>query len=256
MSKISISEFNKKTKTQNLKSVVSRIKEVHGDEVKIDESTYVASRHKARFIDAKFGEFWSEPRYVINRGYRHPENRKKSRIIPVDVVKKNLEDKFVGKIKIVDETYISMTKKCKFLTEEGLVFESTPKLVLKLNINGRVLSNSSKNKDHDSVRRERVRLATPKWLTPFHKKAMSMKKQLCSLKTKITGIPHHVDHIMPIKGINEKGEHIFCGLNVPWNLEIVKASDNIRNRNKIKLWSLTMRAPGNGFSNGKNFKKF
>ena len=39
---------------------------------------------------------------------------------------------------------------------------------------------------------------------------------------------HHVDHIIPLKGIDKvTGQHVVCGLHVPWNLQYMPSSDNI-----------------------------
>lgn len=42
-----------------------------------------------------------------------------------------------------------------------------------------------------------------------------------------TGIPHHVDHIIPLQGEN------ICGLHIPENLQILKATDNRKKGNKF-----------------------
>lgn len=66
--------------------------------------------------------------------------------------------------------------------------------------------------------------ATPSWvsdndLAPFYLEAAMM--------TEKTGIPHEVDHIVPLQ------HGSVCGLNVPWNLQVLTRSENARKSNKF-----------------------
>jgi ribosomal protein L3 len=70
--------------------------------------------------------------------------------------------------------------------------------------------------------------ATPLWLTDIHLMQIQWYYAAAKMMTKTTKIPHEVDHIHPLKG---KG---FNGLHVPWNLQILKASDNRKKSNNFK----------------------
>ena len=41
-----------------------------------------------------------------------------------------------------------------------------------------------------------------------------------------------VDHAVPLKGVNQDGEHVVCGLHVPWNLQYLTPSENSVKNNK------------------------
>ena len=68
--------------------------------------------------------------------------------------------------------------------------------------------------------------ATPDWLTDTHKAHMKRTYALAAMMAKATGVPYHVDHIVPLQ--NE----FVCGLHVPWNLQALRADLNLSKSNK------------------------
>lgn len=69
--------------------------------------------------------------------------------------------------------------------------------------------------------------STPNWLNDSMRNDIRRcYAEACEL-TKTTGVKHHVDHIIPIRGKN------VCGLHVPWNLRVITAAENVRKSNKI-----------------------
>lgn len=67
---------------------------------------------------------------------------------------------------------------------------------------------------------------TPPWITKDQMDAIHRIYVMCSEITKETGVPHEVDHIIPLRGEN------VCGLNVPWNLQVLKRNGPNGNRSK------------------------
>lgn len=66
--------------------------------------------------------------------------------------------------------------------------------------------------------------AMPKWADVDAIKSIYKK---CALISEITGIKHHVDHIVPLRGKN------VCGLHIPINLQIITASENMSKSNSF-----------------------
>jgi hypothetical protein len=76
----------------------------------------------------------------------------------------------------------------------------------------------------NAVRRAGLALACPKWVS---KKDLLAIYKKCRELSRTCKIKYHVDHIVPLKG------KIVCGLHVPWNLQIILASENLKKKNKF-----------------------
>jgi len=76
-------------------------------------------------------------------------------------------------------------------------------------------------------RRAVLRNAAPGWLTKEDHKAIRRVYKQAAEMTKLTGIPHEVDHIYPLKG------ETMCGLHVPSNLRVITTFDNRSKGNRL-----------------------
>jgi hypothetical protein len=81
---------------------------------------------------------------------------------------------------------------------------------------------------HASKRRKQVRIATPPWADMNAIKAIYIEAARISVET---GIPHEVDHIIPLT------HDLVCGLHCVDNLQIIPALDNRSKNNKFKPYS-------------------
>lgn len=72
-------------------------------------------------------------------------------------------------------------------------------------------------------RKKHVKKATPFW-ADMHLIKIKHKERVAM--TNMTGLEHHVDHIIPLQGEN------VCGLNIASNMRVILARDNISKRNK------------------------
>lgn len=77
----------------------------------------------------------------------------------------------------------------------------------------------------------RVKRATPKDADMKAIAAIYLKAQYLSNNT---GIPHHVDHIVPLLGCNNYGTHVVSGLHVAWNLRIIPWYANLKKSNHFE----------------------
>lgn len=75
-----------------------------------------------------------------------------------------------------------------------------------------------------SLRERDVLQACPAWAD---RRAINAIYAECRSTTMQTGIPHHVDHIVPLRG------KTVCGLHVPWNLQVLPAAENLRKSNRL-----------------------
>ena len=74
-------------------------------------------------------------------------------------------------------------------------------------------------------------LATPPWVK--HKEMMALHEEKLRI-TKSSGIRHVLDHIVPLN------HPMVCGLNVPWNIQIVPYWHNSRKSNTFNFDQLEL----------------
>ena len=89
-------------------------------------------------------------------------------------------------------------------------------------------ANKAKYLANNSNARAALYQATPKYLTDLDKGRIEIMYEARDRLTELTGIEHHVDHIIPLRGKN------ICGLHIPRNLRVITAEENLRKGNRYE----------------------
>ena len=99
----------------------ARIFKIHGEEIILDETTYVDVKTKCRFVDRIYGEWWATPNNVAN-GQSHPkkgvEKRRIRKRLSLEEIKKRIFN-IHGNIVMIDEfSYVAVTIKARFIDKD------------------------------------------------------------------------------------------------------------------------------------------
>ena len=89
------------------------------------------------------------------------------------------------------------------------------------------LSNRPVYNASEAKRRASKLNATPAWLTEDDDFIFNEIYEMAKVRSEDTGVEHHVDHIVPLQGIEANGLHVW------WNLQIIPASENLSKSNKL-----------------------
>jgi hypothetical protein len=88
-------------------------------------------------------------------------------------------------------------------------------------------SNKHKQSVYSSKKRSDLLLRTPKWLDSSAFEKIEEYYFTAHMLGMHTGEQYHVDHIVPLRG------KLVSGLNVPWNLQILTKTDNLKKNNNF-----------------------
>jgi len=137
------------------------------------------------------------------------------------------------------DSYLSWCKECKHLSGKRWVKNNREKHRLLCNTwyednkekhlaDGKNWYQNNKHRklETTTAREKRCRLATPVWADrELMKEIYAQAREM----TEATGIPHEVDHIIPLQG------ETVCGLHVHNNLQILTQEENRHKANKLEV---------------------
>ena len=164
---------------------------------------YQANKEKVKEQTKAYYEANKEKRKAIKKAYNE-KNKEKIKECVKAYYEANKE-----KIKAYKKAYYETNK------EEKKAYDKAYKQANK----GKVNALTAKRKASKLQR-------TPSWLTKEDLAEIEDIYRMAKRRSEVEGIEYHVDHIIPLQGRN------ISGLHVPSNLQILRATENLRKSNK------------------------
>lgn len=164
----------------------------------------------------------------LNNIEYYREKEKLNRIINADKIKeyqKKSHAKHIKRIKQYSSDYYIQNKEA--INIKNAKWKELNRDKIKKRNDEYLKENQSDYNARTAKRTAHKLQATPSWLTKEQYNEIKLIYKKAKLLTIETGVIHHVDHIIPLQGKTVRGLH------VPWNLQILEASENIRKGNKL-----------------------
>ena len=132
-----------------------------------------------------------------------------------------------NKEKELKQAYDLRVKKTKIIKKQKAQYYIDNKE--KINIRNRkwISNNRDIMNAHKATYEAKKLKATPPWLNEIHHMQIQWYYAAAKMMSDTTGILHHIDHIHPLQGKN------FSGLHAPWNLQAIKAAENLSKGNNL-----------------------
>lgn len=113
--------------------IKKRLFEIHGDQVILDESTYVNITTKCRFIDRDFGEFYALPHNITGKTnkQKHPKRASTERKDRVSLaeVKRRIFAVHRDECVMDESTFVNVYTKSRFVDKDHGAFFNTPRAI-------------------------------------------------------------------------------------------------------------------------------
>lgn len=153
----------------------------------------------------------------------------KDKVRPDGVEPSCKECKLLDKTKYYEDNALKIIKATTLYAKDNEKVKAYRKIFLK----EYRLNNKAKCRHWIAKYRASKLQASPPWLTREHLDQIeNVYKQSKKLED-FDGIQRHVDHIVPLQG------KTVCGLHVPWNLQVLTKTENLKKNNNLEVINVT-----------------